>query len=107
MIEWYQNLYMDSIVADKTETYKHMAEDGLYHIPSLYCVAVAGNRNNLLDVISCNELRFSHYKRNKLNVVGLSTSYKEALELVKAIMMDVYSDTGGFNVRSYFGYIDD
>ncbi len=102
MIEWYPDLYMDSVVAKEPEMYKDMTEDGKVHMLPVYCISIASNRNNLLDIISSNELRYSYYKRNTMYVIGLAASYKEALVLVTDIIMNVYRDTGGFNVRDYY-----
>lgn len=103
MIEWYQNLYLDSVTSKKVELYKNLVMDGKIHIPPVYCVCIACNRSNLLDIISCNELRNAHYQSNELRVIGLSASYKESLELVKQIIMNVYRETGDFDVRSFYG----
>ena len=92
------------MIAGDSVRYKSMAEDGSMHIPPLYCISVATNETNLLDIISCNELLFAYYKKNTVRVLGLAASYKEAIQLVTSILMNVYNDTGGFDVRGYYRF---
>lgn len=101
MIEWHEDMYMDDIVAENPAGYKQLVSDDRPCIPAIYCILPASNEDNLLDIISCNELLFRHYKRNRMHIIGLAVSYKKALELVKEIVMDVYNATGGFDVREY------
>ena len=102
MIKWCLNMYMDDCVAMNPEKYKQLVIDNRINIPPLYCITLATNVNNLLDIISCNELLFKHYRRANVTVVGMAAAYKDAVELVKKIVVDVYKDTGDFDVRSYF-----
>ncbi|MBE5928861.1 MAG: hypothetical protein E7267_05765 [Lachnospiraceae bacterium] len=102
MIRWYKDLFMDETVAGNPDMHKENAESGKLHIFPLYCVAIAASDDNLLDIISCNELYFKYYKRKELQVLGLASSYKEALKLTEAILMKVYGATGAFDVRKYY-----
>lgn len=102
MLEWHRDMYMDEVVAEQAERYKQIVEDDKICIPTIYCIALASNPDNLLDIISCNELMFAHYRRNNIQVVGLAASYKNAVELVISIILDVYKATGSYNVRNYF-----
>ena len=101
MIEWYHNLYMDSEVARSPEMYKQIAESGKLHITPVYCIAIASNEANLLDIISSNELYFKYYKRNTLHVIGIAASYKTALGLTSDILLEVYQKTNTFDIRSF------
>ncbi len=102
MIRWYHELYMDETVAENPDMYKENAESGKLHPFPLYCIAIAASDGNLLDILSCNELFFKYYNRKELHVLGLASSYKEALKLTEAILMRVYGDTGAFDVRKYY-----
>lgn len=103
MIEWHKDIYVDDIVAEDIERYKQLVADDRVCIPALYCILPASNENNLLDIMSCNEMLFAHYKRNKLRIIGIAVSYKNAVVLVQRIVMDTYNVTGGFDVRKYLG----
>ncbi len=103
MIEWYRNLYMDDEVKKSPDSCRHEAESGKIHIMPLYCVSLAANDSNLLDIISCNELYFKYHKLHTMYVVGLASSYKSAVNLAADILIEVYKNTGAFDVRTYYG----
>ena len=101
MIDWYANLYMDSETSKSPEMYKQIAESGKLHITPVYCIAIASNEANLLDIISSNELYFKHYKRKTLHVIGIAASYKTALRLASDILLEVYKKTDTFDIRNF------
>lgn len=101
MIDWYKDLYMDSEISKSPEMYMQIAEGGRIDITPVYCIAIASNEANLLDIISSNELYFKHYRRNTIHVIGLAASYRTALELASGILLDVYRKTGAFDIRHY------
>ncbi len=102
MIEWYDELYVDKKAEKNLDKYREMLENYKLRLPTLYCVALASNENNLFDVIACNELWFEHYRRNHVFVIGLATSYKNALGLLQEMVLDMYGQTGRFDSRKYF-----
>lgn len=106
LLVWHSNIYMDKVVIKEPERYKQLVEDDKICIPTIYCITLASNRDNLLDIMSCNELLFAHYKRSALSVVGLAASYRNAVSLVIDIVQDVYKATGTYDVRSFFGGIE-
>lgn len=99
MIKWHDKLYMDSVVAEKPDYYKNIAEDDSVHIPPVYCVTIPSNGNNVLDIVSCNELIFKHYRRNLVEVVGLTHSYKEAVQVVMSIALEAYNENDGQDIN--------
>ncbi len=101
MIKWYKNLYMDSETSESPDVFRQIAESGRLHITPVYCIAIASNEANLLDIISSNELYFKHYKRKTLHVIGIAASYKTALSLASDILLEVYQKTGAFDIRSF------
>lgn len=106
MIKYYHDLFVDDYVRENLDRCMQEAEAGRISIAPLYCVAIASNKNNLLDILSCNELYFKYYKKQMLYVLGLAASYREALRLTEKIIMTVYNETGAFDVRDfYFGQI--
>ena len=42
---------MDDKVAANPEYYKDIAASGRVHVPSVYCITIASNTDNLLDII--------------------------------------------------------
>ncbi|MDO5520265.1 MAG: hypothetical protein Q4G58_07230 [bacterium] len=101
MIKWYQHLYLDQKAEKKIEKLKSKIEDGKISI-NLYCVCIASNEDNILDIMNVNELLFRHYARIPVYIVGLAYSKENALKLVEEIVLDIYNNTDEFNAREYF-----
>ena len=69
---------------------------------SIYVIAFASNRQNLLDIIPAWELMQKSYPGKKqMQIIGLAKGYAEALELVCSIIEEVYQNTGDVDVKSY------
>lgn len=94
---------MDDVVSASPDYYKDIVESGKAHVPAIYCIMPASNPDNLFDIVSCNELIFNHYKRNRQLVIGLASSHKNAVWIVMAIVNEMYNETGKFDIRDYLG----
>jgi hypothetical protein len=68
----------------------------------VYCVAFASNPQNLFDILEANELLYPHYKKANIQIVGLAKGWEEAIDLVQKMILEVYHNTGEFDVRNYF-----
>ncbi len=68
----------------------------------VYCVAFASNPQNLFDILEANELLYPHYKKANIHIVGLAKGWEEAIDLVQKMLLEVYHNTGEFDVRNYF-----
>lgn len=103
MVNWSDKLYMDDKIKKKPQKWRKKLEEEKVSY-ELYCIALASNPKNLLDIINCNELLFPYYKRNELFVVGLASSRESAVLLVKDMIEDIYNETGSIDVRTYFKF---
>lgn len=68
----------------------------------LYCITYAENEQNLLDIIPVKDLKFPHYKRTSLTVIGLAKGAEEAKELAARMIEEMYQKTGDFRIKEYF-----
>lgn len=74
-----------------------------------YLITLSDNPDNLLDMFSANVLK-QPYLRNKrgfmpeIYVVGLAKGYAEGLEVITAIIDDVYQQTGAFDIPGYLKF---
>lgn len=72
-----------------------------------YLITFPSNPNNLLDIISSNELLQAHYKNSKIQdklfVIGIAKGKDEAFLIVRDLIDRVYKETGGFNIKAYLG----
>lgn len=61
------------------------------------------SKGGLLDVIHTPELSKKYYPEEELVVIGLAEDRDSAFELAGEIVMEVYENTGAFDVFGYFG----
>lgn len=101
MIQWTAKLY----IGDKMKKKKNKAITSINNSKAtfnVYCIAFASNPCNLFDIMDANELLFPHYRNSDVCIVGLAKGKAEAIELIRKMLMEVYNETGNFNVRAYF-----
>lgn len=101
MIAWATHLY----IGDKLKKSKDQVITSMNHrkaVLGVYCITYASNPCNLFDIIEANQLLFPHYARTEVTIVGLAKGKQEALELLEKMLLEVYHQTGEFDVRAYF-----
>ena len=75
-----------------------------------YLITLSDNPDNLLDMFSANVLKQPYFKKQKgihareIYVVGLAKGYAEGLEVITAIIDDVYQQTGAFDIPGYLKF---
>ncbi len=67
-------------------------------------IAYAVNGVDLFDLLSAKEMVFPLRRSQDIYVLGIAGSREEALAMVQDMVMEVYGQTGGFDVRKYFGF---
>lgn len=101
MIRWADKLYLGESIEGRKEKVIKAVENGKLTF-AIFCITQASNPENLLDIISANELSFPYYQRQEVRIIGLAGSKSEARELVRVMIEEIYRETGGFSVREYF-----
>lgn len=97
---WYKHLYTDEGTVRKKEKIKWKICHNAGQL-DIYVIALAQNRQNLLEIISTLELMQKAYPKERLVVIGLAKGYESACELACRIVMEAYEATGAFDVRAY------
>ncbi|HWT75583.1 MAG TPA: hypothetical protein VN258_12830 [Mobilitalea sp.] len=101
MISWTSRLYVGEKMKKKKE--KVIASINNREATfEVYCIAFASHPDNLFDIMDANELLFPFYKKSQIQIVGLAKGKDEAIHLVKDMLMEIYNQTGNFDVRAYF-----
>ena len=103
-VVWNLKIYMDDKVLKKPVKYRRMIERGKV-LPACYCIALAANRENTLDIYSSREFWFKYQAETGIEIVGLASDYAGVLELLKKMVSDIISEKGEFNsetVSEYF-----
>lgn len=99
-MKWYDNLYVGESIRHKTAKIKWKIQHNAGQI-DIYVIAIASNPQNLLDIIPAQELMQRGYPKKEMYVIGLAHGMKEAHEVVKQIIDEVYQNTGGFDIFPY------
>lgn len=100
-MKWYHDLYVGDSIADKANRIKWKINHNAGTV-SVYVIAFASNRQNLLDIIPSWELMQKAYPGKKeMQIIGLAKGYEEALELVRQIIEETYRNTKTVDVRAY------
>lgn len=97
---WHKQLYVGEGIGNHAEKVKWKIRHNAGQ-RSIYVIALASNRQNLLDIIPAQELLQKAYPKKQMYVVGLAKGYEEALETAAKIVLEVYKNTGGFALREY------
>ncbi|SHO50344.1 hypothetical protein [Anaerocolumna xylanovorans] len=101
MIRWADKLYLGESIEGRKEKVMKSVESGKLTY-AIFCITYASNPDNLLDIISANELSFPYYQKKEIHIIGLAGSKSEARELVRVMIEEIYRETGGFSVKEYF-----
>ena len=101
MIVWAKKLYFSNNIRKSHKRLMKRVEANKLTF-DLYCITYAENEQNLLDIIPVKELKFPHYRRISLTVIGLAKGAEEAKELVARMIGEMYQETGDFRIKEYF-----
>ena len=68
----------------------------------VYVIILAVNGKDIFDIIPSVMLSEDGYKGRDIKILGIAKGLIEAKELGSKMIMDVYEQTGGFEVRGFF-----
>lgn len=101
MIKWYHALYVDERLGKKIEKIMDKLENEQLTF-QVFCITLASNPQNMLDIIDANELLFKHYKRSEICILGLARTRAGAIALVVKMIEEIYKKTNDVKIREYF-----
>ena len=93
MVNWYKNLYVGDTAKKKQKKWMRRIENKKA-VPGVWLLTLPSNQQNNLDVIPADLLLQPAVRRNCPMIVGLAVSREEAFELVEAIALETYRETG-------------
>lgn len=103
MLKFRKNLLVGESIKEKYQKLVPRLEKGKLVKKGITLITYAINGEDLFDLIPANEMKFPLRKKQEFYVLGIAGSREEAVELAQTLIMEVYSETGGFDVRAYFG----
>ena len=101
-IIWYDRLY----VGEKAKKKRYRIIQGIRKSksgPEIYVITPAINGNNILDIYPAMTLLWPLYRDEEFLILGIASSYWEALEVAGNIVNDMYRKTGGFDLSGFIG----
>lgn len=99
-MKWYSKLYVSESIGKKANRIKWRINHNAGTV-SVYVIAFASNRENLLDIIPSWNLMQKYYPKRDMKIIGIAKGYDEALMLVRDIIDETYRNTGSTDVWSY------
>ena len=72
--------------------------------PGIWILTIASNEQNLLDLFHSIHYMQPIFEKTNPDIVGGAESEDAAKELLIQITEDLYRETGGFDVRTYFKF---
>lgn len=100
-MRWYRNLYLGPMVEDLPKIRKKAALGA--GMASVYYITKTSVPGNLLDIFHNGMLKQPLFREAQCtDIVGVAIGKQEAFRLTQTILKDVYQQTGGFDIRSYF-----
>ena len=67
---------------------------------SVYTISLASGRD-LFDIMHCANFKQKNYDRSGLYIIGIASSYREAVNLVQRMVMDFYEKYGTFRFKEF------
>ena len=108
-MRWYRNLYLgDNAKKAKYKVFGRIRKGRF--TSDTFLITLPSSEENLLDITSANFLLQPYFKkkenRENLYVLGIADGKDEALEVVRTIIDEVYTNTGSFNISGYLHFGD-
>ena len=100
-MRWHKKLYCGASI-DHVKWVKFQIAHGKKS-KGYYCIALAAQKNDLLDIYESKFLRTTHLNTDDIYIIGVAKDKAEAHEVVRQIIEDVYIHTGGFDLKEFLG----
>ncbi len=100
---WYKNLYYGEKAGKHKKLIKFSIKTGHAGL-NTFVLTIPSGDGNMFDIYRTVEFKQKIYKDRSIKVVGIAKGKEEAYELTSQIVNDVYTNTGGFDVRNFFQF---
>lgn len=104
MLVWSSRIYLDERIARRKKKYKKLLEKNK-RIPSVYCITLPINGENIMEIYSSREFWFQYYRDRKMVLIGLAKTGEAAKRLAAQICLDLIQRHGEISpalVEEYF-----
>lgn len=97
---WYDNLYLGKKCLRQAGRLKYKIANRIPH-RSVYLIVLPQSDHSVLEIIPSAMLLQEAYPRDNLRVIGIGANRREALELIRQIIDEVYRQQGDFDVEAF------
>ena len=102
-MRWAVNLYTTEKTEKMLPRIKHKLRRGKIQ-PGIWLITIASNEENLLDLFQSVYYIQPMFAKMNPDIVGIADSEDAAKNLLINMVEDMYTETGAFDVRTYFKF---
>lgn len=99
-VKFYCDLYISESWKNKKEKLVEKLQKNKLQ-PLVYVIALAQGEQNQLEIFSSLLLKQHVFDNSSLFVVGITSGYEEALDVIESISEEVYEKTDGLDIRRF------
>ena len=99
-VKFYCDLYISESWKNKKEKLVEKLQKNKLQ-PLVYVIALAQGEQNQLEIFSSLLLKQHVFDDSSLFVVGITSGYEEALDVIESISEEVYKKTDGLDIRRF------
>lgn len=100
-MKWCKDIYVSDSVADKKRKILHNLKRGKLQI-NVYVITLPLTEGGIMEIYPAYIFLQKIYKKQNIYIIGLASDKNEAYDLAGRIIMECYSNTGGFDIRKYY-----
>ena len=99
MLKWQRN-FLTGETVKKPEKIKKKLDAGKF-VYGIYLLTLSDNPDNLMDIIPAAMFLQKSFYGICPTIIGMANGKDEALEMVRSLIENVYTETGTFQVAEY------
>ena len=99
MLKWQKN-FLTGETVKKPKKIKKKLDAGKF-VYDIYLLTLSDNPDNLMDIIPAAMLLQKSFYGICPKIIGMANGKDEALEMVRSLIEEIYTETGTFQVAEY------
>ena len=99
MLKWQDNFLAGKSVKNPGKIKKKLNSGKL--VPGIYLLTLSENPSNLMDIIPAAMLFQKSFYGICPEIIGMAKGKEEALEMVRSLIDEMYTETGTFAIAEY------
>lgn len=99
MLKWQNNFLIGESIKNPGKIKKKLNNGKL--VPGIYLLTLSQNPSNLMDIIPAALLLQKSFCGICPKIIGMAKGKEEALEMVRSLIDEMYTDTGAFAIAEY------